>query len=457
MDLDKWKKWFAAHHEATFQDLFQFLRFKSIGTDPEFDLETRKCADWLVDYLSDIGLDAEKWESGGQPVVFAKHCGAGKDRPTLLIYQHYDVQPVDPIELWETDPFDPTIRNNNVYARGAQDNKGQCFYSITAIKALFEESDKLNFNLKLFIEGEEESGSTTTREIIAEKAEELKSDYILVVDSGIPAPGVGAVTLGLRGILTMDILLRSADVDMHSGALGGVAYNPIRALTHALSKLWDDGEKVAVPGFYDAVRELPSEEAKELSLEMDEEAARKEFGLRAFCPDPGYTIGQSVAIRPTVEINGIIGGYTGEGFKTVLPAIASAKLSCRLVPNQIPAEIADNIQAHLQEHTPKGLDLIIDVHEGFPAFQSSGHSFIAKLAKKAYEEVLGKSCQSVLAGGSIPIVTELANASGGEAIMMGYGLDGDQIHAPNEHFGLDRFEQGFLTMGRILSGLQENE
>ncbi len=457
LDLSSLEKWFTAHREATFQDLFQFLRFKSIGTDPQYASETNRCADWLIDYLQTIGLDVEKWEEEGNPVVFAKHCNAGNHRPTLLIYQHYDVQPVDPIELWESDPFDPTIRNNQIYARGAQDNKGQCFFVITAIKALFEECEKLNFNLKIFIEGEEESGSVTTRKIIQQHATDLKSDYILVVDSGIPEAGIGAITLGLRGIVTMDVYCRSADVDMHSGAFGGVAYNPIRALVHALSTLWDKEGKIAVPGFYDLVRDIPPQEREQLDLVMDEEILRKEFGLRAFSPDPGYTIGESVSIRPTMEINGIGGGYTGEGFKTVLPAVASAKISCRLVPNQNPAETAESVEAHIRKVMPEGLEVIIDLHEAFPAFQSDGNSFIAKLAIKAYEEVLEKPCKKVLAGGSIPIVTEFVAASGGEAVMMGFGLDSDQIHAPNEHFGLDRFEQGFLTMGRIFSGLQDNE
>ncbi len=454
MALDKWQTWFSKHRESILQDFFEFLQFKSIGTDPKYDTETQQCAEFLLEYLSSIGFETEEWQGEGQPVIFAKHCKAGSDKPTLLIYHHYDVQPVDPLELWETDPFEPTIRKNCVYARGAQDNKGQCFFSLIALKAFFEEQDTINFNIKVFIEGEEECGSATTRSIIAEKQEELKSDSVLVVDSSIPAPGVGAITLGIRGILTMDIRLRSADIDMHSGLLGGVAYNPIRALAEALSSLWTKEGKVAIPNFYDSVRDVPPEEAKELSLELDEETVKREFGLRAFCPDPGYTIGQSATIRPTVEINGIMGGYTGEGFKTVIPALASAKLSCRLVPHQNPTEIVENIQKRLQEHLPQGLDLVVDIHEGFSAFQSRGDSSIAKLAKKAYEEVLGKPCKSILSGGSIPIVTEIAEASGGEVIMMGYGLDSDQIHAPNEHFGLDRFEQGYLTMVSIFTGLQ---
>ncbi|NGX60282.1 MAG: hypothetical protein KR126chlam3_01453, partial [Chlamydiae bacterium] len=424
--------------------------FKSIATDPQYDEDTKKCAAFLVSYLNEIGLEAMSWETSKQPVIFAKNTAAGKDCPTLLIYQHYDVQPVDPLDLWESDPFKPTIREGKVYARGAQDNKGQCFYTITALKALLEESKSLNFNLKLFIEGEEESGSTGTLEIIKQKKEELRSDYLLVVDCGIPGPDIPAITLGMRGILTMDLEVRTADSDMHSGSMGGVAYNPIRALSHALAKCWDENGKIAIPHFYDEVQDLSPEEKKAFDFIMDEKMVRKEFGLKALCPDPGYLIGESVSIRPTLEINGINGGYTGEGFKTVLPAVATAKISCRLVPDQDPEKVFANFKKHLENHLPEGAALTIVKEHGSSAFRCNVHSLIAKRAAKAYEEVMGKPCKSILGGGSIPIIGELAQASGADVVAMGYGLDSDHIHAPNEHFGLDRFEQGFLTIGNLL-------
>ncbi len=450
MELAELKKWFSTNREAILDDLFTFLRFKSIATDPQYDEDTKKCAAFLVSYLNEIGLEAMSWETSKQPVIFAKNTAAGKDRPTLLIYHHYDVQPVDPLDLWESNPFKPTIREGKVYARGAQDNKGQCFYTITALKALLEESKSLNFNLKLFIEGEEESGSTGTLEIIKQKKEELQSDYLLVVDCGIPGPDIPAITLGMRGILTMDLEVRTADSDMHSGSMGGVAYNPIRALSHALAKCWDENGKIAIPHFYDEVQDLSPEEKKAFDFIMDEKMVRKEFGLKALCPDPGYLIGESVSIRPTLEINGINGGYTGEGFKTVLPAVATAKISCRLVPDQDPEKIFASLKKHLENHLPEGAVLTIVKEQGSSAFRCNVHSLIAKRAAKAYEEVMGKPCKSILGGGSIPIVGELAKASGADVVAMGYGLDSDHMHAPNEHFGLDRFEQGFLTIGNLL-------
>ena len=454
MDLRALEKWFSNHRETIFQDLFHFLKFKSIGTDPAFDADTKACAHWLVDYLKKSGMETTLWETSVQPVIFAKHCKA-PGRPTLLIYQHYDVQPVDPINLWETDPFEPTVRNGEVYARGAQDNKGQCFYSITAVKALLQLCDQLNFNLKIFIEGEEEGGSEGTRAAIEAHKDALSCDYILVVDSTIPNAETPAITLGIRGIITMEMICKGADVDMHSGTFGGAAYNPIRALVTALSSCWDPTGKVAVPHFYDSVKKMSAAEMNNFALEMDEDFVKKEFGLRLFGPEPGYSIGQSVGIRPTVEINGIEGGYTGEGFKTVLPATAKAKISCRLVPNQDPDSIISELQAHLLKNVPSGMEVTFTDVCGYSSFIANRDSLIAKHAAKAYEEVMGKPCKNVLSGGSIPIVMELAKASGGEAVMMGYGLDSDQIHAPNEHFGLDRFEKGFLTMGRILALINE--
>jgi len=452
LSISSWKKWFADHRETIFRDFFTFLKFKSIATDPVFASECLQCANWLSEYLKKIGLDVEVWKTSKQPVLFAKQCKA-QGRPTLLLYHHYDVQPVDPLELWESDPFEPTLREGNIYARGAQDNKGQCFYSITAIKALMELCDSLNFNLKVFIEGEEESGSRGTEEVFQTKKKDLESDYLLAVDVSMPAPGVPAITLGIRGILTMEILCRESNRDMHSGDLGGIAYNPIRSLVEGLSKFWDAQGKVAIPHFYEDVKILSKEELAQFDLEINEERVKKEFGLRSVCPEPGFSLGESGTIRPTVEINGIQGGYTGEGFKTVIPAIAKAKVSCRLVPDQDPEKIFSHLKDFLQKQLPEGMELKIESDHGSKAFRSSKDSVIAKVAAKAYEEVLEAPCKNILCGGSIPIVAKLSEVSGAQTVMMGYGLDSDQIHAPNERFGVDRFELGFLTMGRIFGKL----
>lgn len=457
MHLKDWKQWYQDHRESILSDFQTFLRFKTIATDPAFDQDTKACAQWLLGYLRQIGLEVEEWESSGQSVIFARSKEVLPDRPTLTIYHHYDVQPVDPIELWDSDPFEPTIRDGKIYARGAQDNKGQCFYSITAIRALLDQVEKLNFNLKVFIEGEEESGSAGTLEVLEKYGDQLKSDYLLVIDSVIPAPGQPSLTMGIRGMLTMELSLRLADGDMHSGTMGGIAYNPIRALCQALAHCYDGTGRVAIPHFYDQVEELTKEEKKSLSLSIDDEKVIREFGLRAICPEPGYSLGETGVARPVLEINGICGGYTGEGFKTVLPAVAKAKISCRLVPNQDPNLIFEQIEKHIEQYLPKGADLTLHKGHASFAFRSDPNSLIAKRAAKAYEDVLGKPCKLTLMGGSIPVTAELAKASQAEVLIMGYGLDTDKIHAPNEHFGLDRFEQGFLTMGRIFDQFNQDE
>ncbi|NGX38769.1 MAG: Succinyl-diaminopimelate desuccinylase [Chlamydiae bacterium] len=455
LDLAASKKWFAENREPILSDYFDFLRFKTIATDPAYHDECQKCAEWLVSYLQGIGLEATLWETSGQPVVFASHLEAGEARPTLLVYHHYDVQPIDPLELWKSDPFEPTIRDNKVYARGAQDNKGQCFYSIAAIKALLQSAKEIGFNLKVFIEGEEESGSSGTKDVFASRQQELKSDYLLVVDSGIPAKGVPAITLGMRGIITAEVKARGSNEDLHSGTFGGIVYSPLRALTEALSSLWDPSGKITIPGFYDDVKDYSKEELELIDTEVDQNRLQKEAGLRAFAPEPGYTIGQSGSIRPTVEINGLSGGYTGEGFKTVIPAVASAKISCRLVSEQNPEKVAASLKEYLLGKFPKGMEVEVEIDQGAAPFRCNQNSPIAKVAATAYEEVMGKPCKSIMGGGSVPIVSELAKATGAESLAIGYGLDSDLIHAPNEHFGLDRFELGFLTMGRIFSRLYE--
>ncbi|HSX04408.1 MAG TPA: dipeptidase [Rhabdochlamydiaceae bacterium] len=454
IELLNLKKWYDAHKEEIFSRFFTFLKFASIGTDPAYHEETKHCAEWLVDYLNQIGFKADLHETSVHPIVFATYLHAGKDRPTLLIYHHYDVQPVDPLELWQSKPFEPTLRDGAVYARGAQDNKGQCFYSLTAMEAFLTLCKDAKVNLKVFIEGEEESGSVGTAEFIKEHGDLLSADYLLVVDSGIPGPRMPAITMGLRGIVTMEATIKNSFMDLHSGSHGGVALNPNRALVQLLAKLWDASGKIAVPHFYDDVKKYSKEELAKLVMTFDKEDYERKFGVKAYAIEPGFSPRESNFIRPTIEINGISGGYTGKGFKTVIPSTAIAKISCRLVPNQDPDKIVKLISEFLLSHLPKGLDFkISDVH-GAAAFSSTFDSPIVKMVSKAYEEVLEKPCRFLVMGGSIPIVGDLAKASGAAVVVMGYGLDDDEIHAPNEHFGVDRFEQGFLTMARILHHFQ---
>lgn len=454
LKAEQLKKWFKDHYDQTLKDFFTFLSFPSISTDPNHEQDSRRTAEWLCDYMNKIGLETTLWETPGLPVVFGQRL-KGKDRPTLLIYHHYDVQPVDPLDLWKSDPFKPAVRGNQVFARGAVDNKGQCFYSLTALKAFLELVKDFDFNIKVFIEGEEESGGRGTATILHQKQAELRADHLLVIDFDIPHAATPGITIGMRGLVSMNIEVMNSRTDLHSGVHGGIALNPNRALATLLAGMWDKDGKVTIPGFYDQVRSLSKEQLSHVDMSFDLEEYKKSFGVKAFGVEDGFSIKESNWLRPTLEINGMWGGYTGAGFKTVIPAKAFAKISCRLVPDQDPEKITRAIADYLKANAPKGLEVKVEMHSGANSYRSSPDSFIVKTAALAYEEIFGKPCKYLLCGASVPIVVDLVRASKAEVAMIGVGLADDDIHAPNEHFGLDRFELGYLTIGRILGRLSE--
>lgn len=434
--------------EEFLKDYFTFLKFPSISTDPQYKNDVNNCCDWVIDYLKKIGLKVEKWKTKGHPTIFATHFEDEKYE-TLLLYCHYDVQPVDPLDLWKSPPFEPIIREGQVFARGAVDNKGQCFYTLAALKVLLEKKKKLNLNLKLVFEGEEESGSVGLHGILQEKKNELKADHILIVDSGIEAKDEPAITLGARGLVTFTVVLQGSNFDLHSGTHGGIVYNTNRAMVELLASLHDENGKVTVEHFYDDVKPFSDKEKQELNLSFDEEHLKTHFGALAIGGEKGYTPLESAWLRPTLEINGIAGGYYGPGFKTVIPALATAKISCRLVPHQKPEKMGELVKKHLLKHVPNGMQITVDVMEGKgEAFRANPQSKIAAVMAEAYSDVFQKPCGKIMIGGSIPIAAELAKVSGGEMLLVGLCLHDDLIHAPNEHFGLDRFEQGFLSICR---------
>lgn len=452
--LQRLENYYREHTESILKDYFTFLKFKSISTEPEFHGEMSKCVNWLEEFLTNTGFETEIWHTTGYPVLFAQDLTAGADKPTLLIYNHYDVQPVDPVELWDTPPFEPTIKEKKVYARGAQDNKGQCMYALEAVKALKHCFGRLPVNIKWVIEGEEEAGSKGLGLILEKKRKELQADYLVVCDVGIPAEEIPAVTLGVRGIITMDINLTGSKCDLHSGTHGGRAYNPLNALVEILAKLRDEEGKILVPGFYDDVVELSPEERKLISFDFNAVDYENTFGIIATGGEKNYPPLERSTIRPTIDINGICGGYTGSGFKTVIPAHANVKLSSRLVPNQNPFKIAKAIENYLMQHVPKGITMKIDIHKGGgEAIRADSRSAIAQAFTKAYSEVFNAPCGFSFEGGSIPVISHLKQVSGAEVVLVGVGLDSDQIHAPNEHFGLERFRKGFLVMARAIQNL----
>lgn len=449
--IEQLKKYFHDSKDKILADYFTFLKFQSISSEPEYKKQLLACVDWLEKYLKDIGFNVEIWPTKGHPTIFASYEKAGPSQPTLLIYNHYDVQPVDPLELWLSPPFEPTLRNGEVYARGAQDNKGQCFYVLLALKALLERDGTLPINIKLCIEGEEECGSNGLAQLLPEKKDKLKADYLAVVDLGMESPSKPAITLGTRGILTMDVEVTGTHTDLHSGSHGGIAFNPIHALVKLLAMVRDETGKIAIPHFYDDVQDLSESDKAQLSLTFDANKYESEFGAKATGGEQSYSTLERGWLRPTFEVNGINGGYSGDGFKTVIPAKATAKVSCRLVPNQDPEKIGRLVADFLKSHAPKGVNVTVDVHAGHgKAVRANINSKVVKAFAKAYEEVFNTPCDYIMAGGSIPITTKLTEACGGEVIMVGLGLMTDCIHAPNEHFGVDRIEKGFLSTARTI-------
>jgi acetylornithine deacetylase/succinyl-diaminopimelate desuccinylase-like protein len=453
LSADFFKNYFDKHQEALLQDFYTLLRFKSISSEPEYQEEMSACVNWLADYAEKLGFTTKIQTTAGHPYLAAEWLGAGEEKPTVLIYAHYDVQPVDPLELWHSPPFEPTLRDGEIYARGAVDNKGQCFYVLAALQALREEVGEFPLNIKLCIEGEEEVGSAGLTSALALRAEEFQADYILIVDLGINSLHSPAVTLGCRGIATMSVELQGSNSDLHSGEHGGLAQNPLHALVSMLSKLRDGTGRVLVPGFYDKVSKLSQLERESMDFSFDEQEYAELFGGPPTGGETEFSALESCWIRPTVELNGVWGGYNGEGFKTVIPAKAYAKISCRLVPDQVPEEVLAGVKTYLESLTPSGMKLSIRLGSGAAGIRGRSDSKATAATRAAYSEVLELPCSNILCGGTIPIASSFALNTKADLVMLGYGLPGDNMHAPNEHFGLDRLKLGMATIGVLLQKL----
>jgi acetylornithine deacetylase/succinyl-diaminopimelate desuccinylase-like protein len=439
------------HRSFIMQDFYQFLSFPSISSEAEYKQDMQACVTWLADYLNKMGFQTELWETTGHPTLFASYMQAGADKPTLLIYNHYDVQPVDPLEEWHSSPFQPVERGGMVYARGAQDNKGQCFYVIQALKLFLESQGALPINVKLCIEGEEEIGSAGLGRLLPHKIEALQADYVAIVDLGLRDAQVPAITLGIRGIVTMDVEVKCSHHDLHSGTHGGIVFNPIHALIDLLGSLRNEQGAITVPGFYDNVMEMPLNERSQVSFQFNTADYQKMTGAYPVGGEKSYSALERAWIRPTLEINGISGGYTGKGFKTVIPAKAVAKLSCRLVPHQDPHQIGELVANYLRQNAPAGVQVTVHTHEGGgKAVRTKASAKVVKAFANAFEDVFNVPCEFIFEGASIPIVTELTEACGGDTVLIGLGLSSDLIHAPNEHFGIDRLEKGILVIARAL-------
>ncbi|MFH2130832.1 MAG: M20/M25/M40 family metallo-hydrolase [bacterium] len=450
-DLSRLNRLYEISSKQILEDYFVFLRFKSISSEPEFSSQVNDCAIWLKQYLEESCFQVDLWEGDGFPVVFARNMQAGPDKPTVLFYGHYDVQPVDPLELWASPPFEPVQKGDVVYARGAQDNKGQTMYVIAALRAMAAEPGGLPVNVKICLDGEEESGSFNLKQQLKAKQGDLSADYMAIVDLGMFDEHHPTVSLGVRGMSAITVVVTGSDTDLHSGVHGGIVYNPNHALVEILAALRDKSGRITVPGFYDEVTELSENIRSRLWSGIDAATYEQVFGARATGGEKAYPLTESASTRPTLEINGIGGGYAGDGFKTVIPAKAVAKISCRLVPNQDPDRIRQLLIDYIRELTPDGVTVDFPgTVEGGKPVRSNPDSKIVRAVAQAYGEISGVQAGYHLEGASVPIIADMMDSTGAELVMMGWGLIGDNMHAPNESFSLQRMQKGFITIARML-------
>lgn len=436
------------------QDLFTFLRFPSISTDSRHTADVRACAQWLIEKLTGMGLAVELHETARHPIVVARNEHRA-DRKTVLIYGHYDVQPVDPLTLWQNPPFEPEIREGKIWARGATDNKGQMLAHILGVEKTLREQGELPVNLIFLFEGEEEIGSPNLAPFLREHREALRCDVIAVSDTGMVAPGVPTMGYGLRGIACAEVTLRGPKGDLHSGIYGGAVANPATAIARLVASLHDSNGKILVDGFYDDVRPL---EAWERDMwKKIPGVADADFldvtGSPSVFGEEGYSSAERVWARPTAEVNGIGGGYQGEGSKTVLPAEAFAKFSFRLVPDQDPKDILEKVRAHFEKHCPAGVSIDIYIgHDGKP-YLADPHSADGKAAQRALTAAFGSEPVLIREGGSIPIIQSFREILGADTLLLGLALPDCQIHAPNENFPVANFEAGILLNQHLLREL----
>ena len=439
------------NHPKFLNELKDFLRIPSISTLPENKEDCRNAARILESELTRIGMqNARIIETEGHPLVYADWLHA-EGKPTVLVYGHYDVQPVDPIDEWPSPPFEPTERNGNLYARGAVDDKGQVWAQIKALESLLA-GGKLPLNVRVLFEGEEEVGGEGIANYVASKPANLKSDFALVSDTELFAPGLPTLCVGLRGMIYTEIEVRSAKSDLHSGMYGGAAPNPFVSLAQIIAKLKDENGRILIPGFYDdIIPPSPEELAAWKTLPFDEEEYRKaEVGSRKLVGEPGYSVIERTWARPTLDVHGMPGGFIGAGAKTVIPAKAQAKVSMRLVPGMVPAKSFALYKSYVEKIAPDGVDIDVRlIHSGDPCLIPVDNPYI-QAATRALHEVWGKDTVFIRSGGSIPIVGDFDKHLGLPSVMMGFGLPDDQIHAPNEKFNLKNFELGIQSLIRFL-------
>ncbi len=444
--MDKVLSYVESNKKRYLKELTEYLSIPSISTLNSYKDEVKRCAKYAADHLKSIGMKSVRiHKTKKHPIVYAEWMGA-KGKPTVLIYGHYDVQPVDPLDEWNTDPFKAVVKDGKIWARGANDNKGQHFAHVKAIEAYLKSEKKLPVNVKVILEGEEEVGSESLGTFLKQNKKLLKCDTVMISDTSLFGVNQPTISYGLRGLCYMEIEVTGPNRDLHSGSFGGAVANPVNELAKIISKLQDKNGKVTIPNFYKDVVKLTKKERENFKkLNFSDNKLAKDLKVKELQGEAGYTTLERLSARPTLDCNGIIGGFTGEGAKTVLPAKASAKISMRLVPNQTPKAIAEEFKKFVLSLAPKSVKVEVkELHGGLPFFTSFENEYVVAASKAISKAFKRKNVYS-REGGSIPIVVEFANQLKAPVILMGLGLDTDDIHSPNEHFHLSNFERGILS------------
>jgi acetylornithine deacetylase/succinyl-diaminopimelate desuccinylase-like protein len=453
--LDKIKNYIDANKDRFLDELFELIKIPSVSAQKEHDSDVRKAAELIKNHLLKLSLDnCEICETQGHPIVYGEKI-IDKNLPTILVYGHYDVQPVDPIELWDEDPFKPYIKKTKIhpegaiFARGACDDKGQMFMHIKALEIMMHQNN-LPCNVKFMIEGEEEVGSDNLELFVKNNKEKLANDIILVSDTGMISKTIPSITTGLRGLSYMEVELTGPNRDLHSGHYGGTVANPINVLSKMINSLHDSNNKITIPGFYDNVIEMSSDQRKELNkAPFNINEFKESIGLKLEHGELGYTTSERQSIRPALDVNGIWGGYTEEGAKTVLPSKANAKISMRLVPGQNWKRINKLFTDHILNIAPETVSVKVTEHHGGQPYVAPTNTIGFKAASMAYKDVFNLNPIPTRDGGSIPIIALFEQELDSKTILMGFGLDTDAIHSPNEHFGVSNFFNGIETITKF--------
>jgi len=435
-----------SNKEIYLQELVDLLKFPSISADPNYAEHVHKCSEYVADRMKSAGLDAvEIMPTAGYPIVYGEKF-LSSDHQTILVYGHYDVQPADPIELWSTPPFEPVVRDGKIYARGAADDKGQFYMHFKALEIILKEN-KLNCNIKVIIEGEEEVGSENLETFVNQNREKLSCDSIVISDTSMISNEHPSITTGLRGLCYMEVEVTGPNRDLHSGIYGGAVANPINTLCKMITSLQDENGTVTIPNFYDKVKTIDAEERKAMAAApFDINEYKKHLDIDDVYGEKEYSVLERTSIRPTLDVNGIWGGYIGEGAKTVLPSKAFAKISMRLVPDQDYKEISKLFENHFKSIAPKSVKIKVTPHHGGEPAVTPITSVAYKAAEKAIFATYGKNPIPLRGGGSIPIVSMFKRILGVDTVLLGFGLDSDAIHSPNEHYNLWNYYQGIETL-----------